>query len=116
MNADRGRLRQVLVNLLDNAIRHAPPGSTVRLETATSNPGWVTVSVSDEGPGVPEKLIPMLFDRFFRADESRDRRTGGAGLGLAIVKQLVTLQGGTVDAANLPSGGFRVTVSLPRSS
>jgi signal transduction histidine kinase len=116
VSADRGRLRQVLINLLDNAIRHAPPGSTVWLETASSHPAWVTVSVSDEGPGVPEELIPMLFDRFFRADESRDRRTGGAGLGLAIVKQLVALQGGTVNAANLPAGGFRMTVSLPRSS
>ena len=113
--ADRARLRQILVNLLDNAVRYAPPGSAVSVE-ATSSGHRVTIAVSDRGPGVPDALIPKLFDRFFRADESRDRRTGGAGLGLAIVQQLVTLQGGTVAAANVPPGGFRVTVSLPRAS
>jgi signal transduction histidine kinase len=109
--ADRARFRQVLVNLLDNALRYAPAGSTIRVEAAVRD--RVTVAVSDEGPGVPADLLPKLFDRFFRADESRDRRTGGAGLGLAIVKQLVALQGGTVEAANLPSQGFRVTLTLP---
>jgi len=111
--ADRDRFRQVLVNLLDNAVRHAPPGSAVQVAAEPLGEHQVRVSVSDEGPGVPEDALPRLFDRFFRADESRDRRTGGAGLGLAIVKQLVLLQGGTVEAANLPRG-FRVALALPR--
>lgn len=111
--ADRARFRQVMVNLLDNAVRHAPPDTTVRIAAEPPSELAVRVSVSDEGPGVPEEALPRLFDRFFRADESRDRRTGGAGLGLAIVKQLVALQGGTVEAANLPRG-FRVAVTLPR--
>jgi len=111
--ADRARLRQVLVNLLDNAVRHAPLNSSVTLDAAVVNDTRAQIAVSDEGPGVPDDLVSRLFDRFFRVDESRDRRTGGAGLGLAIVKQLVTLQGGTVEASNLP-GGFRVAVTLPR--
>lgn len=111
--ADRARLRQILVNLLDNAVRHSPPGTTVQLAAESFGDSQQRVSVSDEGPGVSDEALPRLFDRFFRADESRDRRTGGAGLGLAIVRQLATLQGGSVDAANLP-GGFRVTVVLPR--
>lgn len=109
--ADRARFRQVVVNLLDNALRYAPAGSRIRVEATAGD--RVTVAVLDEGPGVRAELLPKLFERFFRADESRDRRTGGAGLGLAIVKQLVALQGGTVDAANVPSRGFRVTVTLP---
>ncbi|MGE0862538.1 MAG: sensor histidine kinase [Vicinamibacterales bacterium] len=111
--ADRARFRQVLVNLLDNAVRHAPPGSAVQVAAEPLGEHQVRVSVSDEGPGVPEDALPRLFDRFFRADESRDRRTGGAGLGLAIVKQLVSLQRGTVEAVNLPRG-FRVAITLPR--
>lgn len=111
--ADRSRFRQVIVNLLDNAVRHAPPGSTVLVAADGVGEEAVRVTVTDEGPGVPADALPKLFDRFFRADESRDRRTGGAGLGLAIVKQLVTLQGGTVEAANR-SGGFCVSVTLPR--
>lgn len=111
--ADRARFRQVMVNLLDNAVRHAPSGSTVLVTADGLGGQTMSVTVSDEGPGVPADALPKLFDRFFRADESRDRRTGGAGLGLAIVKQLVTLQGGTVEAANRP-GGFHVTVTLPR--
>jgi len=110
--ADRARFRQVMVNLLDNAVRHSPPGTTVQV-AAEPVGDQLRVTVTDEGSGVPAEALPKLFDRFFRADESRDRRTGGAGLGLAIVKQLVTLQGGSVDAANLP-GGFRVAVVLPR--
>jgi signal transduction histidine kinase len=112
--ADRARFRQILVNLLDNAVRHAPPDTVVTVEAETPDAQCVRVTVSDAGPGVPPELLPKLFDRFFRADESRDRRTGGAGLGLAIVKQLATLQGGSIDAANRPSGGFCVAVTLPR--
>jgi two-component system sensor histidine kinase BaeS len=104
----------VIINLLDNAIRYAPAGSAVVMAAAASDDGRVAITVSDEGVGVAAEHLPRLFDRFFRADESRDRRTGGAGLGLAIVKQLVTGQGGTVTAANLAPRGFRVTVTLPR--
>jgi len=113
VRADRARLRQILVNLLDNAVRHAPTGTTVTLSVEAIDDLQARLLVSDQGAGVPEDVIAKLFDRLFRVDGSRDRRTGGAGLGLAIVKQLVTLQGGTVEASNLP-GGFRVGVTLPR--
>lgn len=111
--ADRARFRQIMVNLLDNAVRHAPPHTTVQVAAEPLGDHHCRVTVSDEGPGVADEALPKLFDRFFRSDESRDRRTGGAGLGLAIVKQLVSLQGGAVEAANL-SRGFRVAVTLPR--
>jgi signal transduction histidine kinase len=111
--ADPARLRQILINLLDNAIRHAPRDSTVSVSAKREGDRLVRISVSDEGDGVAAEQLPRLFDRFFRADESRDRRTGGAGLGLAIVKQLVTLQGGSVDAVNLAPRGFRASVMLP---
>jgi two-component system sensor histidine kinase BaeS len=110
--ADGARLRQVLINLLDNSIRYAPADTAVVMAVGDRTDAEVDITVSDEGAGVAEDHLPKLFDRFFRADESRDRRTGGAGLGLAIVEQLVTLQGGTVTAANLPPRGFRVTVTL----
>ena len=77
--------------------------------------GGVEMSVSDEGPGVPVDHLPRLFDRFYRVDESRDRQTGGVGPGLAIVRQLVTLQGGTVEATHRPPHGQRVSVMLPRA-
>jgi signal transduction histidine kinase len=111
--ADRARFRQIMVNLLDNAVRHSPPGATVQVTAEAIGENQLRIIVSDEGSGVPEEALAKLFDRFFRADESRDRRTGGAGLGLAIVRQLVTLQGGTVEASNLPRG-FRVAFVLPR--
>ncbi|MEO8679480.1 MAG: HAMP domain-containing sensor histidine kinase [Vicinamibacterales bacterium] len=113
VTADPARLRQVLDNLLDNAIRHAPAASAVTVTVEPGSDRRTRISVSDQGAGVPADQLPRLFDRFFRADESRDRRTGGAGLGLAIVKQLVTLQGGSVEAVNLSPRGFRVSVILP---
>jgi two-component system sensor histidine kinase BaeS len=113
VKADPARLRQVIVNLLDNAVRYAPPGTTVGLTATTAPAGRVQISVTDEGPGVPEGQLPRLFDRFFRGDESRDRRTGGVGLGLAIVRQLVALQGGTVEAANQTPHGLHIRLTLP---
>ena len=113
--ADPARLRQVIVNLLDNAVRYAPPGTTVGLTATTAPNGRVKIGITDAGPGVPDDQLPRLFDRFFRGDESRDRRTGGVGLGLAIVRQLVTLQGGTVEASNRTPHGLQVSVTLPSS-
>ncbi len=67
----------------------------------------------DDGPGIPPEDLPRLFDRFYRADSSRTRSSGGAGLGLAIVRAIVTAHGGRIEAANLPTGGARMTVVLP---
>ena len=84
----------------------------MRIE-ASRNSGTITISVSDEGPGIPEEDLSRVFERFYRVDKSRARDPGGTGLGLAIVKHLVELHGGEVHAANRPEGGARFTVVLP---
>ncbi|PKQ20993.1 MAG: hypothetical protein CVT66_01875 [Actinobacteria bacterium HGW-Actinobacteria-6] len=109
---DIDRLQQVIANLVDNASRMTDAGGhvTVRL----SREGDLSVlSVLDEGPGVPEDALPHLFERFYRAQASRDRSTGGAGLGLAIVSAIVRAHAGTIEAANRPEGGSAFTMKLP---
>jgi signal transduction histidine kinase len=99
---------RVLRNLVDNAVRHAPAGTTVRVVAASGPP---TVRVVDEGPGFAAGFTPHAFDRFTRADESRSRSTGGAGLGLAIARGLVEAQGGRIWIEDAPGG--RVAFQLP---
>ena len=109
---DRDRLQQVVANLADNASRMTPRGGTVTVALAADG-DHALLSVLDEGPGIPEADLPRLFDRFYRAQLSRDRSTGGAGLGLAIVKAIVTAHAGELEVANRPEGGARFTVRLP---
>ncbi len=109
---DRDRLQQVVANLVDNATRITPAGRKVTVVLSTAK-GMSVIEVLDEGPGIPEGSLPRLFDRFYRSEPSRARRTGGAGLGLAIVRAIVTAHGGTIEAANRPSGGAAFTVRLP---
>ena len=97
--ADSGRCEQVLVNLLDNAVKHAPKDGRVILMTEAVE-DELKISVRDNGSGIPEESIPRLFERFYRADTGRSRNEGGTGLGLAIVKHIVQLHGGSVSAAN----------------
>ncbi len=112
--ADMDRLAQVLDNLLDNAIRYSPEGSTVMVEVRQSG-GSCQCSVSDCGPGIPEKHLPFIFERFYRADASRNRQTGGAGLGLAIAHALILAQGGSIWAESMPDHGTTLRFSLPAS-
>lgn len=109
---DPDRLQQVVANLLDNASRHTPDGGTVTIELGRDKT-YALLSVLDEGPGIDEGALPYIFDRFFRAQTSRDRSTGGAGLGLAIVRAIVSRHAGDITAANRPEGGMRFTVRLP---
>ena len=109
---DPVRLAQVLGNLLDNGLRHTPAGERVAVSVARQNDTLV-VSVIDSGPGVPPEHLPHLFERFWRGDSSRSRRTGGSGLGLAIAQQIVEAHGGRIEAENGPAGGLRVSFSLP---
>ncbi len=109
---DVDRLQQVVTNLVDNASRIVGEGGHVRVELNAEGDRAV-LSVLDDGPGIPEADLPRLFDRFYRADSSRTRTSGGAGLGLAIVRAIVVAHGGRIEAANLPEGGARMTVSLP---
>jgi signal transduction histidine kinase len=114
--ADADRIRQVLVNLLDNAIRYSPPGKTVTVSVATL-PGIVTVSVQDHGPGIPPEEQARVFERFYRADKSRVRKgEGGAGLGLAIAQTLVEAHGGRIWLESSPGHGTTVHFSLRAKS
>ena len=109
---DVDRLQQVVLNLVDNASRIVGEGGHVVVEL-TAEGDRAVLSVIDDGPGIPPEDLPRLFDRFYRADTSRTRSSGGAGLGLAIVRAIVTAHGGRIEAANLPAGGARMTVVLP---
>ncbi len=110
--ADGGRLGQVLRNLVENALTHTPAGGTITVSTLVED-GWATMTVEDSGPGIPDEHLAHIFDRFYRADPSRARTTGGAGLGLAIVRQIVEAHGGWVRAENRDGDGARFVVALP---
>jgi len=114
ITADPDALRQVLTNLLDNALRHTPPGGgiTVSLEPA---PGGVTVSVADTGSGIAPEHLPRIFERFYRADPGRSREEGGTGLGLAIVKHLVEAHGGRVEAQSVLGRGTTIRMFFPEA-
>ncbi|MDQ6876004.1 MAG: ATP-binding protein [Actinomycetota bacterium] len=114
VHADRDRLRQVIDNLLGNALRFTPAGGTITMRLARTGPteDRATLEVLDDGPGFPEAFLPHAFERFRRADYSRTSRDGGTGLGLAIVAALVDAHGGTVSLTNRPDGGACVRVEL----
>ncbi len=109
---DRTRIAQVVGNLLDNAIRHTPPGGSVTVEMDVGAE-FVTVSIRDNGEGIPADTLPFVFDRLYRVDPSRSRATGGAGLGLTIARKLVEAHGGTIRAESEPDRGTAVTFDLP---
>lgn len=115
VRADRGQIKQVLVNLLDNAIKYTPENGLVRLEGSFGN-GHVSVWVEDDGIGIPAEDLPRVFERFYRVDKARSRDMGGTGLGLSIVKHIIEAHGGTVAAASAPGRGSRFTFSLPALS
>jgi signal transduction histidine kinase len=110
--ADADRTRQVLRNILDNALHYTPDGGTITVSLAGSGGGAV-VSVADSGMGIPEAELPSVFDRFYRVDRSRARATGGSGLGLAIARQLVEAQGGRIWVESAPGRGSAFRFSLP---
>jgi signal transduction histidine kinase len=110
--ADPVALRQVLTNLVDNAVRHTATGS-VTVFTEAGRDGTVTLGVRDTGSGIPAEHLPRVFERFYRADAARSRQDGGTGLGLAIVKHLVEAHGGRVFAESAVGAGSTVGAILP---
>ena len=110
---DADRLREVVDNLLDNAMRYAPRGSHVAVGLGREA-GDCVLNVEDSGAGLGADDLERVFDRFYRADSSRDRKSGGMGLGLAIVKAIVESHGGSVSARNRDAGGASFVVRLPR--
>jgi two-component system phosphate regulon sensor histidine kinase PhoR len=111
VRADPAKLHDALRNLVANAITYAPEQSTIRID-AIRTEARVAMTVSDEGPGIPEEDLSRVFERFYRVDKSRARDPGGTGLGLAIVKHLIELHGGTVRAENGPERGARFTITI----
>ncbi|MGI9004719.1 MAG: sensor histidine kinase [Streptosporangiaceae bacterium] len=112
---DEDRIRQAVDNLVDNALRFAPPGSVVRAaaHAAGDNGGDLVIEVTDTGPGFPEEFLPHAFERFRRPDRGRARSDGGAGLGLAIVAAIAAAHGGAASASNSADGGAVVSIRLP---
>lgn len=113
VSIDADRVRQVLTNLFTNAVRHTPEGGRITI-SAQEVDNEVRVAVADTGPGIAVGELNDVFERFWRADESRARETGGSGLGLAIARQLVEAHGGRIHAENRREGGARFIFSLPR--
>jgi two-component system phosphate regulon sensor histidine kinase PhoR len=111
--ADRDRLVQILVNLVDNAVKFTPEGGRIGIEAGPGPSGRVEIRVRDTGIGIPSTDLPRITERFYRVDKDRSREVGGTGLGLAIVKHVVAAAGGTVDAFNRPGGGLEIRCTLP---
>jgi len=107
-------LEQAVVNLLDNAIKYSPIGSSARL-TVSQADGEITIEVSDDGPGIAAEHLPRLFERFYRTDKARSREVGGTGLGLSIVKHVAQAHGGHVTVDSAPGRGSRFRIHLPAS-
>jgi signal transduction histidine kinase len=112
VEADAGRMVQVMRNLLNNAVTATPPGGEIRV-TAREVDSKVEVCVQDNGSGIDPEHMPFIFERFYRPDKSRARKTGGAGLGLAIVKQLVEAHGGEIGIQSEVGKGTTVTFTSP---
>jgi heavy metal sensor kinase len=118
--ADRSFLRMAVINLLDNAVKYSPSGSTVRLilsdgKNASSQTEFVQLAIEDEGPGIPEDKTSRVFDRFYRVDEGRTRDAGGAGLGLAIAKWAVEAHDGTISLTPRQPNGSIFSIRLPKA-
>lgn len=110
--SDADRITQVLDNLLENALRHAPQDTMVCVSVLREG-NEMRCSVTDQGPGIPARHLPFIFERFYRADAARDRHSGGSGLGLAIVRSLVQALGGRITAHSIEGQGTEITFWLP---
>ncbi|HWK28720.1 MAG TPA: HAMP domain-containing sensor histidine kinase [Solirubrobacter sp.] len=112
LQVDPDRLTQVLRNLVRNAVAHTEPGGRVAV-IAQARDGWLTIAVSDDGPGIPPEQLERVFERFHRVDEGRARERGGTGLGLAIARAIVEAHGGRIWAESTPGAGATIALELP---
>jgi signal transduction histidine kinase len=114
IRADRNRIRKVLANVIDNALKYSPAGARpveVRIE---QGPGEATVRIEDHGSGIPEAELPKIFEPFYRVDPSRSRETGGYGLGLSLCKRIMEAHGGSIAIASREGEGTEVALAFPR--
>jgi two-component system phosphate regulon sensor histidine kinase PhoR len=127
LHANALLIEQAIGNLVSNAIRYSPQGSSIEISARTSDAsqksssntigeigiGMAVIIVTDQGPGIPEKHLPRLFERFYRVDSARSREDGGTGLGLAIVKNIAMVHGGSVRAESVIGQGSRFSLMIP---
>lgn len=113
VDADKDRLDQVMRNLISNAIKYTAEHGTINI-TVEDDKNRSILSVEDDGIGIPEHELPLIFERFYRTDKSRNRKTGGAGIGLTIVKSIVTAHGGTIEAKSCAERGSCFIITLPK--
>ena len=114
ISSDRGRVEQVMLNLLDNAIKYTPSGGAVNVRVSAAD-GVIRVDVNDTGIGIPPQDIPRIFERFYRVDKARSRELGGTGLGLAIVKHIINSLNGKVWVESAPSKGSTFSFTLKQT-
>ncbi len=112
VRADPDRLQQILLNIVENAVKYTPPNGCVKLTACNGVEHTVVIEVRDTGKGIPAEALPHVFDRFYRVDSARSRRVGGSGLGLAIAKELIEAQGGTITIDSVVGQGTTVTIRL----
>ena len=105
--------RQILQNLIDNAIKYTPENGTIKAECWTEA-GNIIFAIEDNGIGIDAKHLPLIFDRFYRVDKARARQSGGNGIGLSLVKFLVKIFGGTINVESKPGVGTRFTLAFPQ--
>jgi signal transduction histidine kinase len=110
--ADQATLRQLVMNLLDNAVKFGPAGQHVRLSVSRSN-GTARLTVSDQGPGVPDRERDRIWEPYYRGTDEASRAVGGSGIGLALVREIAGSFGGTATVATAPDGGAAFTVTMP---
>ncbi len=114
VTGDEPRLHQVISNLLSNARRHTPAGTTVTVGLTAGDNSEALLTIHDDGPGIPADLQPNVFKRFTRADTSRTRDSGGSGLGLSLAQSITQAHGGAITVTSTP-GNTRFTLALPRA-
>ena len=112
MLADQATLRQLVLNLLDNAVKFGPAGQHVRLSVSRSN-GSARLTVSDQGPGVPERERERIWEPYYRGTDEAARAVGGSGIGLSLVREIAGSFGGTATVAPAPGGGAEFSVTIP---